>query len=579
MKKALRFYQDRKITTKLLMIFCMFLLVPSICIFLWAYENSIHDIERFISGSALQHYNQTYDFLLNKLDSVKEEADTLAGNPEFRRIVSRDREEYSDYQQVDDMYSLDDILNSYQNRLNDEETIIYISDGLIYSDRMRVRPFESVENMDWYRDFSARRSFTAFYASGNLLEKGAFLVRKISHPMHYDQIVCVIRMEISDMAEILSNADISEECITCIVDEEGGLVGVSNPEAARLLDLNMLNELPLTEEFTEIDMGGRRMFCIARALPGTDWTMVSLLPYQVLDRISRSQVTTSFVVLLAMVLFIMLAIILISHTLLRKIEAVMNRMKSVENGEFSPMPDYMEGDDEAGELTRTYNEMVYTIQRLMTQQRQTYQQLRAAEGQILQAQIKPHFLYNTLEMIGWLNRVGRDEDVQFAIESLARFYKETLKSGKEMSTLAEEVAHVKTYMDIQAFRFENIRLHLSMEEGCGAASMPKTTLQPIVENALYHGILEKDEDGGNIWIVGRMCGPDVLITIEDDGVGMQEQQMRDILIRAQQKKGYGIWNVHQRLQLFFGEEYGLKYTARPGGGVCVQLLIPAGDKP
>ena len=76
-----------------------------------------------------------------------------------------------------------------------------------------------------------------------------------------------------------------------------------------------------------------------------------------------------------------------------------------------------------------------------------------------------------------------------------------------------------------------------------------------------------------------MCGPDVLITIEDDGVGMQEQQMRDILIRAQQKIGYGIWNVHQRLQLFFGEEYGLKYTARPGGGVCVQLLIPAGDKP
>lgn len=577
MKKAIRFYQDRKITTKLLIIFCMFLIVPSICIFLWTYESSKHDIEQFISGSALQHYNQTYDYLLNKLDSVKEEADTLASNPEFKRIVSRDREEYSDYQQVDDMYKLDDILNSYQNRLNVETTVIYISGGLIYSDRMRIRPFESVENMDWYQDFSARRASTAFYASGDFWEKGAFLVRKITHPMHYDQIVCVIRMEISNMAEILSNADISEACLTCIVDGSGELVGVSNAEAAQSLDLGVLSELPPMEEFTEIDVGGRRVFCIARALPGTDWTMVSLLPHQVLDEISRSQIATSFMVLLVMVIFIMLAIILISHTLLRKIEAVMDRMRSVEDGEFKPMPTGMEGHDEAGALTRTYNEMVYTIRRLMTQQEQTYQQLRAAEGQILQAQIKPHFLYNTLEMIGWLNRVGRDEDVQFAIESLARFYKETLKSGKETATLAEEVAHVKTYMDIQMFRFENIRLHLSLGEGTGSVSMPKTTLQPIIENSLYHGILEKEEGEGNIWIISCMCGSDVLITVEDDGVGMSQQQMRDILVRAQQKKGYGIWNVHQRLQLFFGREYGLKYAARPDGGVRVQLLVPARD--
>lgn len=575
MKKMIRFYRDRKITTKLLIIFCMFLLVPSICTFLWTYERSIQDIAQFISGSALQHYNQTYDYLLNKLDSVKEEADTLAGNPEFKRIVSQNREEYSDYQQVDDMYSLDDILNSYQNRLNVTKTVIYISDGLIYSDRMRIRPFESVENADWYQDFSARRSSTAFYASGDLWGKGAFLVRKIPHPMHYNQVVCMIRMEISNMAEILSNADISEACLTYIVDESGELVGVSNPEVAQTLELDMLEELPSSEKFTEMDVGGRRMFCIARDLPGTAWTMVSLLPYQVLDEISRSQVTTSFVVLLVMIVFIMLAIILISHTLLRKIEAVMDRMRSVENGEFKPMPACMEGHDEAGALTQTYNEMVYTIRRLMIQQEQTHQQLRAAEGQALQAQIKPHFLYNTLEMIGWLNRVGRDEDVQFAIESLARFYKETLKSGKEAATLAEEVAHVKTYIDIQSLRFENIRLHLSLEEETNSVSMPKITLQPVIENALYHGILEKDEDEGNIWIVSRRSGEDVLITIEDDGVGMSQQQMQDILVREPQKKGYGIWNVHQRLRLFFGKEYGLRYTARPGGGVRVQLLIPA----
>lgn len=421
MKKMIRFYRDRKITTKLLIIFCLFLLVPSICTFLWTYERSIHDIAQFISGSALQHYNQTYDYLLNKLDSVKEEADTLAGNPEFKRIVSQNREEYSDYQQVDDMYNLDNILNSYQNRLNVTKTVIYISEGLIYSDRMRIRPFESVENADWYQDFSARRSSTAFYASGDLWGKGAFLVRKIPHPMHYNQIVCMIRMEISNMAEILSNADISEACLTYIVDESGELVGVSNPEVAQTLELDMLEELPSSEKFTEMEVGGRRMFCIARDLPGTAWTMVSLLPYQVLDEISRSQVTTSFVVLLVMIVFIMLAIILISHTLLRKIEAVMDRMRSVENGEFKPMPACMEGHDEAGALTQTYNEMVYTIRRLMIQQEQTHQQLRTAEGQALQAQIKPHFLYNTLEMIGWLNRVGRDEDVQFAIESLGRY--------------------------------------------------------------------------------------------------------------------------------------------------------------
>lgn len=577
MKHLLDFYHNKKISVKMLMTFAVFLLVPSITVFVWTYTSSVEDMSDFISDTAEQHYNQTYTFLVDKLDGIIEESEILASTPEFRRIIGKNRMDYPVYEQVGDMYSMNTMLSSYQNRLSIKKTTIYILGGLVYSDSELIQSFDRVEDEAWYQNLLAGKSTVQFYASSYDLQEDAFLARKIVNPLHYDQIACIAKMEINDLGAILTNADISDECITCLIDRDGTLIMVSNKENLNDFELDAIASLPQADTFTAYNMPQRQVFYIAKPVSGTDWTMVSLLPYNVVNEISRNQITTSFVILLVMIIFIIVAILLISNTLLRRLNMVTKRMRSMKKGDFKLLPANLEGRDEAGTLTKTYNQMVMTIQRLMAEQEESHQRLRKAEHQALQAQIKPHFLYNTLEMIGWLNRVGRDAEVLFAIESLAKFYKETLNQGKEVVKLSEEIDHIKTYMDIQSFRFENILLSVDLEDGTENVRLPKITLQPIVENALYHGILEREDSQGHILVSSKASGNDVQVIIEDNGVGMTPAQMESVLIDKPAKKGYAILNVNQRIQGYMGIGYGLSYMQREGGGTRVSILLPRID--
>jgi two-component system sensor histidine kinase YesM len=235
------------------------------------------------------------------------------------------------------------------------------------------------------------------------------------------------------------------------------------------------------------------------------------------------------------------------------------------------------GKDEIGELMESFNFMIQRIKILIEEQYKSGQEIKSAELKALQAQINPHFLYNTLDLINWTAIKYNVPEISSTVKSLSRFYKLSLSKGRDTVPISDELEHVKLYTDIQNRRFENkIILDIQVEDRILGYNVPKIILQPIVENSILHGILEKDDKAGRITITGALQQDTIILKVSDDGVGMDEEAINDILnAKTDEIYGYGVWNINNRLRLYYGEEAGLLIRSEIGKGTEAEIRIPA----
>ena len=256
-------------------------------------------------------------------------------------------------------------------------------------------------------------------------------------------------------------------------------------------------------------------------------------------------------------------------------------------------------------LNSSFNRMVEQIGDLVEGIRVEQKNLRATELKLLQAQINPHFLYNTLDTIIWLAESGEKEQVVDMVSSLSDFFRTTLSKGRDYITVGEEAAHIRSYLEIQQFRYQDIlEYEIRIPKELHGYQILKLTLQPLVENALYHGI--KNKRGlGHIRVFGERQGERLVFTVQDDGMGMDEEKLARVrgIIRGKagdpkisvgqagdpqalpgqtgssqdpsDPSGFGLFNVQQRLQLNYGAEYGLTVESTYGEGTSVIVTIPA----
>ncbi len=233
------------------------------------------------------------------------------------------------------------------------------------------------------------------------------------------------------------------------------------------------------------------------------------------------------------------------------------------------------GTSEISALSDSFGHMVVRIQELMEQVRQEEITLRKTELNALQAQINPHFLYNTLDSIAWMCEEDRTKEAVEMVNALARLFRISISRGHELITLEKEVEHAKSYLKIQNYRYKNqFAYEFDVEESCLSYLCNKITLQPIIENAIYHGI-DRMVDEGYIKICIREEEMAIRMTVTDNGVGMSEEQCQEILHReAGDRTGIGIKNVNDRIRIYFGEEYGLHITSELDEGTCVEIRIP-----
>lgn len=235
----------------------------------------------------------------------------------------------------------------------------------------------------------------------------------------------------------------------------------------------------------------------------------------------------------------------------------------------------VEGTAEITSLTESFEHMVLQIQELVEKVRQEEISLRKTELKALQAQINPHFLYNTLDAIAWMCEAERYKDAVEMVNALARLFRISISRGHELISIAKEIDHAKSYLKIQNFRYKNqFTYAFHVDEQCLTYLCNKITLQPIIENAIYHGI-DRMVDEGLIDIRIFQKDGKIVFEVEDNGVGMTQEQCEEILQKdSGDKAGIGIKNVNDRIKIYFGEEYGIKIQSELDEGTCVAITMP-----
>ncbi len=369
--------------------------------------------------------------------------------------------------------------------------------------------------------------------------------------------------------------------VSYIINEREEIISSTNDALSatyRLKYGEIKDSLMSSNNFISKNVMGSTVYVAIYYLQTPKWFIVTVIPEKpLLAQVDAILLRLSLEVILSICIAIVLAMSL-SKSITGRMSKVVHQMSAVKNGPPTPLQP-ADSTDEVGELIDTYNYMANEMQNLIKQEQKTAENLRIAEFNALQAQINPHFLYNTMDMINWMAKDGKTDEVSEVVQRLSRFYKLTLSKKNTINSISDEIEHVTIYIELMNMRHgSGIDFVIDMPDELTNFSIPKLTLQPIIENSILHGILEKPEKSGTIIITGWEENDDIILLVSDDGIGIPEDTLKDILaqrpISHTQGSNVAISNTHHRLQILFGEKYGLSYSSTLGVGTEVTIRIP-----
>ena len=381
-------------------------------------------------------------------------------------------------------------------------------------------------------------------------------------------------LSFSSISSYINNVSIGQRGYCFLMDREGNIV--YHPQQ-QLLYAGLKSED--TESLASLEDGtyvaDTVIYCV-NSIQDSDWRVVGV---SYVDEMVNRNVTEmihlscllAVVVLAAAVLTSWLLFRLLGHPL-RGLADAMERFEA-DADHFTYRP--VGGTREVQELSNSFEHMVLRIQQLMTTVREEEVNLRKTELKALQAQINPHFLYNTLDSIAWMCEQGRNTDAVKMVHALARLFRISISKGHELIPISKEIEHAESYLQIQKYRYKNqFTYEFQVDPECLDYYCNKITLQPIIENAINHGLDLLVEEGR---ITVQVCqdGEDILFFVQDNGVGMSEEQLRTILQHdPKDRTGIGIKNVNDRLKIYFGKQYGLHISSELDIGTCVEIRMP-----
>lgn len=268
----------------------------------------------------------------------------------------------------------------------------------------------------------------------------------------------------------------------------------------------------------------------------------------------------------------------ITKKLYRPINKVVGKMNDVSQGDLGTRIALEDMDSDGRKLAGGFNIMMDEIDVLMERVKEEQRQLDKMRFNALQSQIQPHFLYNTLECIHWQALSGGTQEISTMVKALAQYYRICLSEGKDIIPLRVELEHVRNYLIIQNMRYGNIITFVEkVEEKYLSMMIPKLTLQPLVENSIYHGIRIKESLTGTVEIEVCETEDTVLLIVRDNGGGMEPERIAYInqnISDTDRDVGYGITNINKRIELMYGEQYGLRFRQNEGEGLCVEIRLP-----
>ncbi|TVY08148.1 cache domain-containing sensor histidine kinase [Paenibacillus cremeus] len=471
---------------------------------------------------------------------------------------------------------------------NDIASILFVGqNGTLLSDRAyaQFKPYADITDQEWYKKANEAQGSVVISSSHvqHLFRNDYRWVVSISRQLpaagsqHPQSGVLLVDLNYNVINDLVKQIMLGKRGYVFILDPSGDLIYHPQQQIiyTRLKSEDITNILN-AKTTTLVTGEGQQSKIYTIRTTSFGWKIVGVtFADDMVGNKRKIQFSSALWGLLCLIIALTISIVF-SLTITRPIKQLEMHMKKVEKGDFDLRIDST-STNEIGKLSRTFNLMIGKIKELMHQIVEEQEMKRISELNALQAQIQPHFLYNTLDSIIWMAELGKMSEVVKMTTALAKLLRSSISKGEELVPIAVELEHIGNYLTIQNIRYRRkFTYSIEVDEELLQCKILKIVLQPLVENAIYHGMKHK-ADCGHIRITGAKVGALVELKVIDDGIGMEPDKVKALLAKWRQQengKGVGLHNVHQRVQLYFGVPYGLTFESEMDEGTTVTIRIP-----
>lgn len=557
MKKWIQKYKDLKYRYKLTIMMILCSLIPVCVISGYTQIRTVQIMREKEQIGLEQVLEQSVNSIDNRIQIYTNLINYLTYSSDLREIMekecSSDYEAYLAYTEIaDPMFTMPQL---YHEEIR---SITLYAENIQVEHGNTLAPLSVAQNQTWYSKINEKGTVQWLVKQGN--KKEILAVRKF-YRQDSIQAMLVLTLDYNGVLEPFADL-LTENRGGLILDEQGNVVysgyRIDAPyKPDKETSLNYLKE---------------HYVCIEKKIEDTKWNFCLYQPKEELEKSVWTLLLGNIPVLLLCLLLILLLGYFFSRKMVERLEQLTENMNQINLG-LRKVTVVSQSKDEIGVLVRTFTRMMDEINKLISQVYEAKIKLQKIEMKALQAQINPHFLYNSLSIINWKALEADNEEISRTTLALSTYYRTSLNKGETMTIAANEIRNIDAYLQIQLIMHDNsFQVIKEIQEDALSYSVPKLILQPLVENAIEHGldVSEKEEK----WLKISVCKEkDALImAVEDNGMGMSEEQAKSII--TYRSKGYGVRNVNDRITLLYGEEYHLRVKSRQGEGCRIEIVIP-----
>lgn len=559
MKRLIHYVRNISFQWKLFFSYLLIVIIPITVIGLFAYQQAGESILQQKKTDILNMTNSIVDDIDYRLTKYNTMVQLLSLSTRVNQIYNT---EYTNFYTMNVDYSeaVSQLIGTLMCINNDLKSIRIYTDNVAFTSEVySIYLTDSMKEENWYKETRDSIKVKWFIKGSNILGVGRFSSERLNNTV-------ILQPTYDKLFTMMDNLDPSEYLVN-IIDKDGNLVFTNSEH-----QYNQNTDVKSMENMSLLRIDGADYYIVKKDIEAASWTMVCYIPAKVIASSSNTILSVTIFLILSCFILLIVLIWILSSMFVKRIRVLNEKVEMVSSGNLK-VDISSDIRDEIGNFTNSFGQMLKNLNTMIDEITHSKILQKESELKLLQAQINPHFLYNALSIISWKAIMIRSFEISDLVSTISKYYRTTLNKGKSIISIRDELNNIKSYIDIQlVMHNNNFDVEFDIDETICDFYMINTILQPIVENAIGHGIDGLEGTRGIIRVFGHPDGDNIRFLISDNGNGMPQDTLSRIFI--DQSMGYGLKNVQDRIRLQFGEEYGLEIMSQPGCGTEVRIIIP-----